>query len=777
MLHSIDRSGRLVFVSDRWLSVLGYGREEVIGRDATDFLTPASRELSREVVQPEFFRTGLCMDVEYQLVRKDGTPIDVLVSAFGERDDGGEIVRSFSVVVDVSRLKRVEEDLRTQRDLSESLLAVAQAIALHPNVEDTLHNALRIALERTGADSGSLFLVDESQAVTHYSQDGSRVLPPLDGAVVRAVMEKGFAGLVLRTREAMLITDTSKDERWLPLPDRFDRPNSAIGVPLWSGGRAMGVFTVQRGLAGHFTTAHLRFMEGAASQISLALRNALILEKEQRLVVELRQAKEAAEAASRSKSSFLAHVSHELRTPLNAILGYTQLMSQDPAMEDVQRERVRVIGRSGEHLLGLINDVLEMSKIEAGHTQLHPTHFDPASLVEDVASMFRRRAAEKGLALTFQQTGPLPRDVRADEGKLRQVLVNLIGNAIKFTSKGGVTVRCRASASEREHPGLGGSDGDGSAFLVFEVEDTGPGIAPADLDRVFEPFTQAMPGRGPAEGTGLGLAISRRFVRLMEGELRVVSELTRGTTFSFDVRVALADSGAGKESWTPVPTKRPEPREADTTLFRVLVAEDNPENRQFLVGLLGSRDSGLPPLELREAANGREAVELVEAWSPHLVCLDMRMPVMNGYEALRRIRGLPAGRDVKVIALTASAFEEDKQEVLAAGCDDFVRKPIRIAELVATLAKHLGAEAPRQAAAPRAERRMSAVLTAMPDLWRARLRRAATIGDVRQLTALIEELRRSSLAQAADAGDALGVLVHNFRYEEILALVEDGPAA
>jgi PAS domain S-box-containing protein len=487
------------------------------------------------------------------------------------------------------------------------------------------------------------------------------------------------------------------------------------------------------------------------------------------------EAKAAAETANRAKSVFLANMSHELRTPLNAILGFAQLMTRDPGLTAEQRENLETIGRSGEHLLGLINDVLELSKIEAGRVALHEESFDLHRLLDGLEEMFHLRARGKGLMLIFDRAPDVPRYVRADEGKLRQVLMNLLGNAVKFTHRGGVTLRvgCSpsvSSACEGEAP-----QGREGLRLFFEVEDTGPGIAPEELDAVFDPFRQTTAGQKSQEGTGLGLSISRQFVRLMGGDLTFSSALEVGSLFKFDVQAALADAA-------DVPTARPARRvvglEPDQPVYRLLVVEDREANRKLLVNLLTSLGSPPTGFAVREAANGLEAIDLWERWHPHLVWMDLRMPVMDGHEATRRIKATTQGQATVIVALTASAFKEDRAMILSEGCDDYVRKPFREEEIFDTLAKHLGVRfvyeeeaspvgVPAEAAGGALTK---AALATLPAGWVVSLHQAATQLDADLILDLLDQIRD----QHAPIADALQSLVHDFRFDTILTLTAGG---
>lgn len=436
-------------------------------------------------------------------------------------------------------------------------------------------------------------------------------------------------------------------------------------VPLLEGDDLWGLLCIHQCVAPRqWQEKEKEFVNQIAAQLGVALQQAEFLNQVQ-------TAKEVADAANKAKSEFLANMSHELRTPLNAILGFVQIMTKDKALLPEHKEHLEIIGRSGEHLLTLINDVLEMSKIEAGHLTLNETSFDLFRLLHSLHEMLDLKAELKGLQLIFDRAPAVPQYIRADESKLRQVLLNLLSNGIKFTEQGHVFLRVGLEA-----------DLDATPSLSFEVTDTGAGIAVEDLDRLFEAFGQTETGRNSQEGTGLGLPISRRFVRLMGGDIQVESCLGIGSTFKFMIPLQLAEPLAVQ---TLEPRKRVIGLEPGQPTYRILVVEDKWANRQLLVRLL-------TPLgfEVREAKNGVEAVACCQTWQPHLIWMDMRMPEMDGYEATRRIKASEYSWSPKILALTANAFEEERLVALAIGCDDFIRKPCQEEVILEKIAEHLG---------------------------------------------------------------------------------------
>ncbi len=380
--------------------------------------------------------------------------------------------------------------------------------------------------------------------------------------------------------------------------------------------------------------------------------------------VELSESLEAAEAANRAKSVFLANMSHELRTPMNSILGFSQLMEHDHRLGEDNRIKLGIINRAGRHLLALINDVLDISRIEAGRVTIQRQAFDLHGMLNGIEEMNRPRAQAKGLTFQIDYAPDLPMFVNGDEQHLRQILINLLGNAIKFTEQGSVRLQVHTRNGE----------------IVFSVLDTGPGITPDDRTRVFDAFYQTQIGRLKGEGTGLGLSISREYARLMGGSIDLHSQMGQGSVFTLRVPLPKAETAQQK-----IPPRRIVGLEAGQEDLRVLVVDDQADNRELLRFML--EDVGFT---VRLADNGQAAIEAFQTWQPIFIWMDMRMPVLDGYQTTKQIRALPGGKHVKIVALTASVFEQDRREVLAAGCDDLVSKPFEEAKIFAVMCDQLG---------------------------------------------------------------------------------------
>jgi len=484
------------------------------------------------------------------------------------------------------------------------------------------------------------------------------------------------------------------------------------------------------------------------------------ISEQKRSEAQLATAIEAAESANQAKSVFLANMSHEIRTPMNAIIGYAQLLQRDHSLSPNQREYIQIIGRSGDHLLTLINDILEMSKIEAGRVFLYDEIFDFFLLIQDIASMFRMRTDEKSLNFHVSVAPDLPRFVSCDSGKVRQVLINLMGNAVKFTEKGGIQVQAYLARRPQDT-----SEPTNRICICVRVEDTGIGIPPDKINIIFNPFEQGNTTR-QISGTGLGLSISRQYARMMNGDITVESQPGHGSTFYFYFYANLVDSTSSWDSRTKESLRivglapgQPVPR--------ILIVDDNESNRSVLrlflekVGFL-----------VDEASDGQQAIEMFKNWEPHAILMDRYMPTLDGIEATSIIRNLPEGGNVPIIIISASAMKENHYEAILMGADYFIRKPYRESEVLETIKKVLSLEYIYEEPVDLLTQIPEMVNFEKPEMPGAELTQeliqATEAGDTLRLQILIEE---KVLPHWPVLGYRLQVMASDFEYTEIIQLL------
>lgn len=606
-------------------------------------------------------------------------------------------------------------------------------------------------MQNSGFDEGYLLLEDtylqETQAET-YRQDRTYHR-------VNDIYSEGFDSCYLEFLE-----------RW--------QIRAYIIVPIFAGSQLWGLLGVYAHHQARTWTRHeVKMVLQVGAQLGTAVQQANLLQKTQQQAQALEISKRAADAASQAKGDFLASMSHELRTPLNAILGFTQILYDDDSLDDDHRDLIAIVNRSGSHLLELINNVLSLAKIEANKISLNEAAFDLHYLLQTVDDMLQLKAEAKGIRLDMIQPPPLSHRLWADEGKLRQILINLIGNAIKFTALGCVTVRSRLRDSTLI------LDGDSKThWLEITVQDTGVGIDPDELSYLFQPFEQTQSGRRSAEGTGLGLSLSNNFAQLMGGTIAVTSLPDEGSTFTLSIPV-----GA-------VTTALLEPTKAERSIVclapgqprhRILVADDVAESRLLMRHWL----EGVG-FEVREASQGEEAIALWTSWQPHLICLDMRMPVLDGYGVARQLRQLPGGDATVIVAVTASVFEEQQSNCIAAGCNAVVPKPLQRDQLLEQIgcslgltyeyAEVVGDDAKTAAigslkgdsqSSSRDHRPLTqADFSSLAPEWLTQIHQAAQAANDRQVRQLITQLpaEQKVLAQRLDR------LVNDFRLDVIIDL-------
>ena len=605
--------GEILYANPRFAQMHGWEPEEVLGKPLRFF--------HNESQMPEFYanfarlRNNASFEsVEGWRTRKDGSVFPALMSGKAILDAAGQPLYLTESIMDMSEIKRKESEIRK----------LTQALEQSPVALIVVDLAGHIEYVNAGFT-----------AITGYSAG-----EVLGNNVNMLKSGQNPPGLYKELWQCITSGKTWSGE-WLNKRKNGDVYQESVSISPYSDerGRICGYLAVKAD-----TTDRKRAEEE-------------------------RIARQSAEAANQTKSAFLSNMSHEIRTPLNAIIGFSQLLVKDQALDAHHHEQIQIIHRSGEHLLKLINDILDLSKIEAGHLEVHSKDFLLNALFQEIQDLFALPAKQRGLDLSIAMASP-PLALHADEDKLRQVLMNLIGNALKFTRSGSISLSSYTSASPA-----------GALMLHLEVQDTGPGIAMTDQQRIFDSFAQAAAGHSLG-GTGLGLAICKKMLELMGGRIWVKSEPGQGSLFHVELPVALA---MGVPSHPPIAIPDPIALEPGSPEIRLLIVDDVADNRALLRSMLEPMG-----FSLREASDGASGVSIAEHWAPHAVLMDLRMPTMDGYTATSLIRGLRLDPAPRILAITASALADEEDKARRFGFDAYIRKPFRPSELLLALQDCLG---------------------------------------------------------------------------------------
>lgn len=719
-LFRLDRDGRITFANSSYCASMKRSLSELMGKSDFDLFPPDLAANywadSRYVLE-----TGQTFESLERHLGPEGQESFVHVAKMPLRDSHGNIVGLQCLFWDVTSQHLAERALRESEKRFLTAFQSSPATAVITSLATQQIREVNAAFCQLSGYSREELLGQTCLGCGLWAYPSERA------EMMRLLEEKGSVRafeIVLRTRFGELRTLLYSTE-----------PLQLAGEPCLI---ASGVDITERKQA-----------EEALRRMNTELEERVAARTE-----ELRQAKEKADAANRAKSIFLANMSHEIRTPMNAVLGFTQLLLNDASTKPSQRDYLTRILRSGEHLLNIINEILEMARIESGQITFNPVAFDVPGMLHELESMFSLRAEAQQVSFAVEVAAGMPRFLLVDPTKLNQIFINLLSNAFKFTPPGGrIALRLQAAP---ESPG--------QIRLKAEVEDSGPGIHPDDAARVFEPFFQTLSGRA-AGGTGLGLSISRGFARMMGGDLTVLSEVGAGSRFQFELLLPLAEPGE-------LPHNGPRPQNvrltAESAGYRVLAVDDAPDNCEVLTRFLKSLD-----FNVQSAANGLEALWCCQHWSPGLVILDLRMPVMDGYEACRQLKATP-GPEPKILILSASVAEDAKQQAMAAGADAFMRKPFQFDELLACIQELTGVEYLRNEPEPSTplfpatrEAKESIAAHGLPEELLSALRKALTAADYDKMMALLNQA--GLLDEALNRG--LRELIESYDYTALDALL------
>jgi signal transduction histidine kinase/DNA-binding response OmpR family regulator len=698
-------------------------------------------------------------EMVYRLVAADGTLHWVHDQGRGVYTSEGQLLCLDGAIFDITAQREAEQTLKLNAERMEALLQLSQMTGA--SEDELMRFAYEAATRLTHSKLGYLGLMSEDETtlnVQFWSREAMAECSVPDKPLVFPIETAGLWGEAVRQHRPIITNDYAAPNPWKKgTPEGHVKLVRHMNLPVIVNGKIVLVAGVGNKEEDYTQTdvqqlsllmeGMWRLIERKRTEEELERYHNQLEDTVRQRTEELRLSRDAAEAANKAKSVFLANMSHELRTPLNAILGFSGIVRKDPLLPENERQNLDIINRSGEHLLTLINDVLEMAKIEGGGVQLSNAPFDLGDMVRDVTDMMQMRAGEKGLQLRIDQSSKFPRFIVGDEPRLRQVLINLIGNAIKYTEQGGVAVRLGTKHNEYSH-------------LLVEVEDSGPGIAARDQPRIFEPFVQ-LGEHGVSKGTGLGLTITRQYVQMMGGNISLESTLGKGSLFRVELPLTKATETdivqAEQVKQGEVVGLAPgEPQ------YRILIVEDQQDNQALLAHLMENVG-----LQTKVAENGKQGVELFKSWQPHLILMDQRMPVMDGKEATRHIRQLTGGRKVKIVAVTASAFKEQQKEMFEAGMDDVVGKPYRPDEIYACLSKQLGVRFEYEGVAETQgqERTLTPeMLSVLPEALRNELQEALEslesdrIAQVIQQVATHDQELQQTLTQLAESFDYPAIL-------------------
>ncbi|BBO84585.1 hypothetical protein DSCO28_51510 [Desulfosarcina ovata subsp. sediminis] len=710
-----DLDGNIEYVNPKFVEKTGYTLEEAVGQNPR-ILKAGTMDPSIYAGMWQALTAGRVWAGELHNRRKNGEYFWESASISPIRDKHGETTHYLAVKEDISGRKQMEAELLEKELIQRTLME-------HMPVGLVIVDAQSRLIEMVNPTTADLFGTSEETIVGNQCH---RFLCPAEVGQCPIL----DCGQTVDSSDRVLIQN-----------DRTPLPVLKTVTRIMINGR-------EKLLECFIDISSRIAAEEALKSVNKKLKSAIV--QAEMLAAE-------AEAANRSKSVFLANMSHEIRTPLNAILGYSQLLQQDASLSREHLEQVRTINRSGDHLLELINGILEMSKIEAGHIQAQNARMNIDRLLDDIHAIFQLTCRKKGLTLHMERSGITPGTLIADQGKVRQIIVNLLANAVKFTVRGGITLRSTITPHGLDRWNV-----------CIEVIDTGSGISPAEQPRLFQAFEQTTSGQRVAGGTGLGLSISRAYARSMGGDLILVrSDTDQGAVFRLTFP---AGRSQGHEDAADPPDMQQVVTglQPDQPPIRILIVEDDPVSRQLIKKLI--KDVGF---DARAVANGELALEMIEGFLPDVVLLDVRLPGIDGYETVRRIRRLSTGWRTRIIIVTASGVTADEvcRQASAAGADDYVTKPFKIGEVlnkIKLLCNIAYAYGRTPIDDPRADAHsIESAPSTLPEDLREALRNAVEMGDMTAFESLVAQVANVD----SRLKDRLSNLARRYEYMALLELL------